>query len=176
MHKTAVFYTVFYATVFLTIMRTISGKRRGVSGLMQVAMIVGIVIIFSGVLFAFVGDIFDVQTITDSIALQKITIQHIGAETFVSVNAKNTGNNDVTSLQLQVMTDTDADASGVQPFTVPITPSPLSPGITGSAYAKLVDSAGDNIVLPVGKKIAVVLNATTADGSTLTEPTTVRVR
>ncbi len=50
-------------------------KRRRINGLMQVAMIVGIVIIFAGVLFTFAGDIFDVQTVAGSVSLQKILVQ-----------------------------------------------------------------------------------------------------
>ncbi len=154
---------------------TLGRKRRGVSGLMQVAMIVGIVIIFSGVLFTFAGDIFDVQTVADSISLQKVFVQKVGDETFISVNTKNTGNSDITEIDVRVMVDTNP-ANGVQPFTTSISPSPLRPGMTGSAYERLTNSDGTNVDLSTGSEIAVILNATTTDGSMLTEPVTVRVR
>ncbi len=151
-------------------------KRRGISGLMQVAMIVGIVIIFAGVLFTFAGDIFDVQTVAGSVSLQKILVQKVGSETFVSVNVKNTGNSEITSLEALVMVDTDSAQSGVQPFVLFVKPSTLTPGMTGSAYEKILDTDGDSIPFTSGKSVAVVINATTADGSRLTEPTATRVR
>ena len=151
-------------------------RRRGISGLLQVAMIVGIVIIFAGILFVFAGEIFTVQTITDSIAMQKIHMQKVGNETFVSANVKNTGNHEITSVSIQVMIDADPDTAGVQPFTTQVSPAPLEPGITGSAYEKLVDSDGDDIALSTGQEVAIVLRATAVDGSSLTEPVSVRVR
>ena len=157
-------------------MYNISKKRRGISGLMQVAMIVGIVIIFAGVLFTFAGDLFDVQTATGAISVQKVFLQKVGSDTFVSVNVKNTGNSDIDSLDVEVMVDTDSVSSGVQPFTKSISPLPLVPGMTGSAYAKIVDSADDSIVFSSGQSVSVVINAETADDSSIIEPATVRVR
>ena len=157
-------------------MKALGKKRRAISGLMQVAMIVGIVIIFSGILFTFAGDIFDVQTIADSISLQKITVQKVGDETFVSANIKNTGNTEITDLEVMVMTDTDSTTSGIQPFEVAVNPATLTPGMTGSVYEKIVDSSSTDIVLSSGQEIAVVIGATSTDGSQLTEPVTVRVR
>ena len=157
-------------------MKTLGKKRRAISGLMQVAMIVGIVIIFSGILFTFAGDIFDVQTIADSISLQKISVQKVGDETFVSANIKNTGNTEITDLQVMVMTDTDSTTSGIQPFEVAVNPATLTPGMTGSVYERIVDSSSTDIVLSSGQEIAVVIGATSTDGSQLTEPVTVRVR
>ena len=154
----------------------IAKKRRGISGLMQVAMIVGIVIIFAGVLFSFASDIFDVQTIAGSVSLQKIFVQQVGSEAFVSVNIKNTGNGDITALETQVMVDTDLATAGVQPFTVSLVPSPLTPGTTGSAYEKIVNADGTATSFTAGQEIAIVVRATTADGSQLIEPATVRVR
>ena len=157
-------------------MKALGKKRRAISGLMQVAMIVGIVIIFSGILFTFAGDIFDVQTVADSISLQKITVQKVGDETFVSANIKNTGNTEITDLEVMVMTDTDSTTSGIQPFEVAVNPATLTPGMTGSVYEKIVDSSNTDIVLSSGQEIAVVIGATSTDGSQLTEPVTVRVR
>lgn len=154
----------------------VAKRRRGISGLMQVAMIVGIVIIFSGLMFTFASDIFSVQTISDSLSLQKVFVQSVGQETYVSVNAKNTGNTDISSMEALVMVDTDSSATGVQPFKLDIDPSPLRPGITGSAYAKIVDSSNANIVMSTGAEVIVVLNATTADGSAIVNPVTVRVQ
>ncbi len=48
--------------------------------------------------------------------------------------------------------------------------------MTGSAYEKILDTDGDSIPFTSGKSVAVVINATTADGSRLTEPTATRVR
>ena len=160
----------------LILMNHTCKKRRGISGLMQVAMIVGIVIIFAGVLFAFAGDIFDIQTVADSVSLQKIFVQNVGDETYLSVNAKNTGNSEITSLVVVVLADTDTATNGVQPFVTSITPSPLKPGMTGSVYEKLEKADGSNIGFSTGQEIAVVLNATTTEGSQLSEPVTVRVR
>ena len=157
-------------------MKALGKKRRAISGLMQVAMIVGIVIIFSGILFTFAGDIFDVQTIADSISLQKISVQKVGDETFVSANIKNTGNTEITDLRVMVMTDTDSTTSGIQPFEVAVNPATLTPGMTGSVYERIVDSSSTGIVLSSGQEIAVVIGATSTDGSQLTEPVTVRVR
>ena len=151
-------------------------KRRGISGLMQVAMIVGIVIIFAGILFAFAADIFDVQTVAGSVSLQKVFVQQVGAESFLSVNIKNTGNSDITTIEARLMIDTDPDTAGIQPFVASITPVPLVPGVTGSAYERIVDTSGDAIQLRTGQEIAVAIDATTSDGSELTEPATVRVR
>lgn len=151
-------------------------RRRGISGLMQVAMIVGIVIIFAGVLFSFASDIFDVQTIADSISLQTVTLQSVNSDTYLSANIKNTGNTDVTGLRVQVLVDTDSTTRGVQPFVADILPSPLRPGMTGSVHEIVIDNSGDSITLATGSEVAIMINATTIDGSYLTEPVTVRVR
>ena len=143
---------------------------------MQVAMIVGIVIIFAGILFNFAGDIFSVQTVTDSISLQKVFIQNAGDETFISANIKNTGTTNIIDLDVVVLTDTSTSKSGLQPFVTSVSPSPLQPGMTGSVYTKLVDTNGSSIRLPTGQDIAVTINATTIDGSQLSEPVTVRAR
>lgn len=137
-------------------------------------MIVGIVIIFAGVLFSFAGNIFNVQTVTDSISMQKIIVQKVGSESFLSANVKNTGTVDIVRLEARVWVDTGS-ASGVQPFVTALVPSPLAPGMTGSVYTEIVESDGDNISLPSGRQVAVIINATTADGSLLTETISTRV-
>ncbi len=151
-------------------------KRLGISGLMQVAMIAGIVLIFSGTLFTFAGDIFDVQTIAGSVSLQKIFVQQVDDETFVLINIKNTGNSDITELEAQLMQDTDSVTPGIQPFIISPSSSPLKPGMSGSAYEKIVDTDGDAISFVSGKEIAVIVNAITADGIKIIEHVTVRVR
>ena len=157
-------------------MKTLGKKRRGISGLMQVAMIVGIVIIFAGTLFAFAGDIFDVQTIADSVSLQRVTIHTVGGETFVSASVKNTGNTEITDISVRVMVDINSSTTGIQPFEAELDPSTLNPGMTGSSYAKMVDSNGADITLSTGQEVAVIIEATSTDGSKLTDPVTVRVR
>ena len=137
-------------------------------------MIVGIVIIFAGVLFSFAGNIFNAQTITDSISMQKVIVQRVGAESFLSANVKNTGTVDVTGLEARVWIDTDP-APGLQPFVAPLSPLPLAPGMTGSAYVGITDSDGDPVSLQSGRQVAVIINATTADGSLLTESVSARV-
>lgn len=167
----------FYVMLDLSDMKLhVSTKRRGISGLMQVAMIMGIVVIFAGVLVAFASEIFTTYTMSDSIAIQQLYIHNADGATYLSVNVKNTGNHDLQTVALDIMVDIDSTTAGLQPHTTTITPLPLSPGITGSAYEKLEDSGGADLVLPAGKEVALVLKATSVDGSIISEPTTVRVK
>lgn len=151
-------------------------KRRAISGLLQVAMIVGIVIIFAGILFAFAGDIFDAQTTAGSVSLQKILIQGAGADSYLSANVKNTGNSEVTALSVKIMLDTDSDTAGMQPFAQQLSPLPLAPGMTASVHALVVDSAGAAMAVTAGTEVAALIEATTAGGSRISEPVTVRAR
>ena len=139
-------------------------------------MIVGIVIIFAGILFAFASDIFDIQTTADSISMQKVTIQKAGSEAYVSAVVKNTGNRAITDLDVNIMLDTDSSATGLQPFKLELEPSPLDPGVTATKYNKLVDSTGADIAVAHGQEISVVIEATTTDGSNLSESFTVRAQ
>ena len=151
-------------------------KRRAISGLLQVAMIVGIVIIFAGILFAFAGDIFDAQTTAGSVSLQKILIQGAGADSYLSANVKNTGNSEITALSVKIMLDTDSGTAGMQPFTQDLSPLPLAPGMTASVHALVVDSAGDAMAVTAGTEVAALIEAATAGGSRISEPVTVRAR
>ena len=151
-------------------------RRRGISGLMQVAMIVGIVIIFAGVLFSFAGNIFSVQTVTDSISMQKVLVHKVAGTAFLSANVKNTGTVDIIGLQASVWVETDGNSgNGIQPFTASLRPVPLAPGMTASVYTEITESDGSPISLSSGREVAVIVNATTADNSLLTETVSARV-
>lgn len=139
-------------------------------------MIVGIVIIFAGVLFAFAGDIFDAQTTAGSVSLQKILIQGAGGDSYLSANVKNTGNSEITSLDVKIMLDTDSSTDGMQPFSQALAPLPLSPGMTASVHALIADSAGGSMTVKAGTEVAALIEASTAGGSRMTEPVTVRAR
>lgn len=139
-------------------------------------MIVGIVIIFAGILFAFAGDIFDAQTTAGSVSLQKILIQGAGAESYLSANVKNTGNSEITALDVKVMLDTDSSTAGLQPFAQALAPLPLSPGMTASVHALITDSAGGAMTVTAGTEVAALIEASTAGGSRISEPVTVRAR
>lgn len=139
-------------------------------------MIVGIVIVFAGILFAFAGDIFDAQTTAGSVSLQKILVQGAGADSYLSANVKNTGNSEITSLDVKIMLDTDSATSGMQPFTQTLSPLPLAPGMTASVHALITDSAGDAMAVRAGTEVAALIEASTAGGSRMSEPATVRAR
>lgn len=143
---------------------------------MQVAMIMGIVVIFAGVLFAFAGDMLSVQTVNNSVAMQRIYLHNAGGETYVSANVKNVGNQDATGAKLRVLLDTDPAAAGMQAFEAPVLPSPLGPGMTGSVHARIEYANGTAFSLRAGEEAAAVLEATAPDGSILAEPATARVR
>ena len=143
---------------------------------MQVAMIVGIVIIFAGLLFSFASDIFDIQTTADSISMQRVTIQKAGTESYVAATIKNTGNRVLNELSVNVLLDINANSTGIQPFRLTPSPVPLDPGMSASGYARLVDDASQPIAITHGQEVSVVIDGETADGGTLTESFTVRVQ
>ncbi len=157
-------------------MITSSKKRRGISGLMQVAMIIGIVIIFAGILFAFASDIFEIQTTADSISLRKVFVQKVGEEAYLSASIRNVGTSAIDSVSVDVLVDTDTNTTGIQPFVMDVNPSPLEPGVTASGYEKIVDSDGDDIALTYGQDLSIVVRGNTTGGSMLSELSTVRVQ
>ena len=154
----------------------ITKKRRGISGLMQVAMIVGIVVIFAGALFVFASEIFTVQTTTNSIAMQRAHVYDVDGEAYVSVNVKNVGNNSVENTTLKVLIDTDPDTDDLDAFEIKILPLRLEPGMSGSAYSKITYTDGDPVSVQSGQEIATVLETVSSDGSVVSEPVVIRVR
>lgn len=151
-------------------------RRRGISGLMQVAMIVGIVVIFASVLFAFANEIFTVQTTSNSIAMQRVHMYNANGETYVAANVKNTGNHEISGVTLSVLVDTDPDTADIEPFERDITPSVLEPGVAGSVHERLTFANGTAFGLTTGQEAAVVIEATSSDGSLVAESAAVRVR
>jgi len=143
---------------------------------MQVALIVGIVVVFAGVLFTFASEMFTVQTTTNSIALQQVHMYNVNGQTYVSANIKNTGNHDIQNIKLKVLLDTDASTDGLQPFVVSLSPSTLGPGVTGSVNANVLYTNGTAFSLQVGEEAPVVLEAVSPDGSVISEPAAIRIR
>ena len=154
----------------------VTRKRRGISGIMQVAMIVGIVVIFAGALFVFANDIFTIHTTSNVLAMQKIDIYDVNSEAYVSANVRNLGNQDVDNVMLKVLLDTDESTPVLDSFDLPISPQLLSPGMSGSVQSKITHVNGTSFDLRQGIEVAVVLEGTVADGSTISESGIVRVR
>lgn len=151
-------------------------RRRGISGLMQVAMIVGIVVIFAGALFVFANDIFTVHTTNNTLAMQRVHIYDVGGEAYVSANIKNMGNQDVEQVTLRILMDADPGTAELDSFDLALSPSLLKPGMSGSAQSKLAYANGTAVSLASGTEVAAVLEGMSVDGSTISEPAIIRVR
>ena len=103
-------------------------------------------------------------------------IYDVGNEAYVSANIKNIGNEDVSQITLKILLDTDPATPDLDSFDLPLSPSLLSPGMSGSAQSKLVYTNGTSIQLQSGGEIAAVLEATSADGGTISESAIIRVK
>ena len=151
-------------------------RRRGISGIMQVAMIMGIVVIFAGALFVFANDIFTIHTTSSILVMQKVNVYDVNNEAYVSANVKNLGNQDVKDITLKVLLDIDESTPALDTFDLVLSPSLLGPGMSGSTQSKITYVNGTSFDLQQGIEIAIVLEGTTADGSTISESGVIRVR
>ena len=151
-------------------------ERRAISGILQVLLIVAIVIIAGASLAVFALDMVDIGTIMDSVEVGKTTLSKASAGTYVSTTVQNNGNTAITSANVIVQIDTDASTAGIQPFTVAATGAPFDPGDTFSVYELIIDSGSTAIPMTAGDTYHVVIEATSSNGSVVTDPVRVRVR
>ena len=151
-------------------------ERRAISGILQVLLIVAIVIIAGASLAVFALDMVDIGTIMDSVEVGKTTLSKASAGTYVSTTVQNNGNTAITSANVIVQIDTDSGTAEIQPFTVSATGAPFDPGDTFSVYELIVDSGSTAIPMTAGDTYHVVIEATSSNGSVVTDPIRVRVR
>jgi len=144
--------------------------------MIAVILLIGITVAMGGVLaYVFIGQT-DTLTQSDSITASNVAIVDVGATSYVSANVKNTGNADVTGLNILVQVDTDSGTAGIQPFEASFNPSTISPGQTATVNTAIIDNTSADISMSAGEKYLVTVNGTTADGGNISYPTPVRVR
>jgi P pilus assembly chaperone PapD len=103
-------------------------------------------------------------------------VKQSNGEEYLAVTIKNSGNKAFTTSSVNLQTDTDSVTSGMQPFAANPSPSFLNPGQTASVMARLVNSGGTPITAQnVGDTIPLEVAATTSDGSTIRQLTSVTV-
>jgi len=161
---------------FFELLKNINSKRRALSQMMGVIILVGITVAIGGVLaYTFIGQT-DTLTQSDSVTPSNVAITKVGAVSYISANIKNTGNTDVNNMEILVEVDTDSATSGVQPFEAVFSPALIQPGQTGTVKAAVIDNAGVDISMTAGSKILVTINGTTANGGSISYPSAIRVR
>lgn len=144
--------------------------------MIAVILLIGITVAMGGVLaYVFIGQT-DTLTQSDSITASNVAIIDVGDTSYVSANVKNTGNADVSNLEVIVEVDTNSGTSGIQPFEASFNPATISPGQTSTVNIAITDTASADISMSAGEKYLVTVNGTTADGGNISYPTSVRVR
>lgn len=144
--------------------------------MLAAVLLIGITVAMGGVLaYVFMGQM-DTLTQSDSVTPSNVSIVDVGSSSYISANVKNTGNGEITDLEIIVEVDTDSGTGGVQPFEANFNPTTLQPGQTSTVNAEIVDTGSSPISMSAGQEYLVTVNGTTADGGNISYPSATRVR
>ena len=143
-------------------------KRQAISGIMQVLILVGIVGALGGIILTTSTDLTTNMLSSDALEIKKITIKNTDTASHITGIVKNSGSSDVVGLEVTI------DLGSGNTFTQVFNPSDLRSGMTSSVSAMITDTNGDSVFLTTGQKVIVIVEATTANGSVISETLSIR--
>ncbi len=156
---------------------TILKNRHAISPAITSIILVGVAVAAGIGGYAVYASTANTASLKGALTIETVSlVKQSNGEEYLAVTIKNSGNKAFSTSSVNLQTDTDSTASGVQPFITTPSPSFLNPGQTASVMARLVNSAGTPITAQnVGDTIPLEVMVTTSDGSTIRQLTSVTV-
>lgn len=153
------------------------GNRSGISPAITSIILIGVAVAAGISSYSAFTSTANMASLKGSITVEIASInKQANGEQWFSATIKNSGNKAFSSSLVNIHIDTEPTTAGIQPFMATPSPSALNPGQTGSVSARMIDVEGSAIVAHnIGDILPMEIVATTTDGSTIREMTSVIV-
>jgi flagellin-like protein len=157
--------------------KIIPKRRRGISPAITSIILIGVAVAAGIGGYTVYASTANTASLKGTLTVESMSIiKQSNGQEYLSLTIKNSGNKAFTSSSVNLQIDTDSASTGIQPFSASLTPARLNPGQTASVTARIINSAGSAITSQnVGDALPVEIIATTTDGSTIRDLTSVMV-
>jgi flagellin-like protein len=150
-------------------------RRRGISPAITSIILIGVAVAAGIGGYTVYASTANTASLKGTLTIESISvIKQSNGQEYLSLTIKNSGNKAFTSSSVNLQIDTNSALTGIQPFSASLLPAKLNPGQTASVTALIINSAGSAITSQnVGDVLPIEVLATTTDGSTIRELTSV---